>query len=105
LEALARHLNVTFPSPLETQQWQAIIDKLDSEIGQRTKAAAQQPKSPDKDEELKFYAHMSLQFRYFKDAWRNDTAHFRKTYDSDEARTVLTHVKNFMVALSQKVKE
>jgi hypothetical protein len=105
LEALAKHLNVSFPAPLEAQQWQTIIDKLDAEIAQRTKMAAQQTQSSAKDEELKFYANTSLQFRYFKDAWRNDTAHFRRTYDSDEARTVLTHVKNFMVALSQKVKE
>jgi hypothetical protein len=105
LEALAKHMRVSFPAPLEAQQWQTIIDKLDAEIAQRTKMAAQQTKSSAKDEELKFYANTSLQFRYFKDAWRNDTAHFRESYNPDEAHTVLTHVKNFMVALSQKVRE
>ncbi len=106
LEALAKQLSITFPTALETQEWQRIIDKLDSEIGQKTKATAQQQhRSAAKDEELKFYANMSLQFRYFKDAWRNDSAHFRKNYDPDEAHTVLIHVRNFMVALSQRVKE
>jgi len=74
-------LNVSFPAPLEAQQWQTIIDKLDAEIGQQTKMAVQQPKGSAKDEELKFYANASLQFRYFKDAWRNDTAHFRGSYN------------------------
>jgi hypothetical protein len=105
LEALAIHLKVSFPSRLDTQQWQAIIDKLQSEINEQTKAARQKPKSEARDEELKFYANTSLQFGYFKDAWRNDTAHFRQNYESDEARTVLTHVKNFMTALSQRVRE
>jgi hypothetical protein len=48
LEALAKHLNVSFPAPLEAQQWQTIIDKLDAEIAQRTKMAAQQTQSSAK---------------------------------------------------------
>lgn len=105
LESLARHLNVQFPTPVDTLQSQQIIDKLDSELGGQTRLVAQKSKSQGKDDELKFYANASLQFRYFKDAWRNDTAHFRESYDSDEARTVLTHVKNFMITLSQRIKE
>jgi hypothetical protein len=40
-----------------------------------------------------------MQFRYFKDAWRNHVDHGREHYDEHQADTILTHTIDFMVFL------
>lgn len=39
-----------------------------------------------------------MQFRYFKDAWRNHVCHLREKYNHDQALTILMQVKDFMGA-------
>ena len=78
-----------------------IIEKIEAAIReiQRTK------KSDNRDEDLKFYSEAAVQFRYFKDAWRNHVCHQRQRYELHHAQTILTHTGDFMELLSTCLKE
>jgi hypothetical protein len=105
LYALAGHLGLAFPTGIELQQWGNITDLIESGLHARQKETAQKQKGQTKDQLLEFYSNTAMQFTFFKDAWRNRVAHGRKSYDADEAHTILVHVKIFMIALSKQVKE
>ena len=64
-----------------------------------------EPKSTEKSAKLKFYSSAAIQFRYFKDAWRNHVSHGRDTYDEREAYSIWNHVKEFMQTLANELKE
>jgi len=101
LRALAKHLNVAFPYPLELANWQNIIDKIEAEI----KKLNQLSKGATKDEELKFCSDAATQFRYFKDAYRKHVAHVRENYDEYKALTIMEHTLEFIKSLSVKLSE
>jgi hypothetical protein len=101
LHALARELKITFPTPLELENWQNIIDKIESEIRDLNKL----PKGQQKSDDLKFYSEAAKEFRYFKDAWRNHVSHSREKYDEREAKRILEHVRDFMEHIAVKIKE
>lgn len=99
--ATARDIRVSFPFPIVLAEWQNIIDQIESKI----RALGQLPKGKAKDVKLKFYSAAAVQFRYFKDAWRNHVAHFREQYDEHQALSILTHVRDFMEHLSTRLHE
>jgi HEPN domain-containing protein len=101
LRALAKHLGVAFPFPIELADWHNIIDKVESEI----KSMKQLPKGKEKDEELRFCSSAAAQFRYFKDAYRIFVAHARETYDEFKALTIMDHTLKFIENLSIKISE
>ncbi len=101
LRTLAKHLNVTFPFPIELADWNNIIDKIDHEI----KSMKQLPKGSKKDEELKFFSAAAAQFRYFKDAYRIFVAHARETYDEGQAFSIMQGTVDFLDSLSSKLSE
>jgi len=101
LRALAKHLNVTFPFPLELADWQNIIDKIEAAI----KGLEQLPKSEEKDKELKYCSATASQFRYFKEAYRKHVMHVRENYDEYQAITIMEHTLNFVNSLSDKISE
>jgi hypothetical protein len=96
LQALATELNITFSGTLDLQNWQNIIESIESEILKLEKT----PKSRYKSETLKFFSGAAMQFRWFKEAWRNHVAHVRETYDEGKAVSILTHVREFMQQLA-----
>ncbi len=106
LEAFAAHLGLTFPVGT-SQQWGNILIDVKKEVDKRYLASQQIPgvQGQAKQAEIEFYSQTGMQFNFFKDAWRNRVAHGRDKYTDDSALTILTSVKNFMVALSQRVKE
>ena len=55
----------------------------------------------EKDETLSFYSRVALQFRYFKDAWRNHVDHNREVYDADQAHSILIHARDFIKELAE----
>jgi hypothetical protein len=107
LRALARQLRVTFKSktgasiPMELQQWEVIIGKIESKIDDISK----RPKSKRKSEDLQFYSEAAKEFRYFKEAWRNHVSHSRVIYDKHDAAKVIEHVRDFMQHISTRVRE
>jgi hypothetical protein len=106
LYALARDLQVEFKAGFELENWKNIIDKLQVAIDDRLKAVEQtQSKGMAKDEVLTFYSRVAMEFQYFRHAWRNHVAHLREVYDEEHAHTVLTHVKQFMRRLAERLQE
>lgn len=103
LYALARRLDVVSETkPLELENWKNIIDRIAKAIG---KLEEQGTNTKETDERLQFFSEAALQFRYFKDAWRNHVCHMRHAYDQDQARSVLQHVRSFMEEISSQLTE
>jgi hypothetical protein len=99
--AQEKDIQVSFPFPIELAEWKNIIDNIESKI----RALESLPKGQQKDEKLKFYSDAAVQFRYFKDAWRNHIAHFREQYDEHMALSILIHVRDFIEHLSTRLSE
>jgi hypothetical protein len=101
LHALANDLNVAFPFPIVLAEWKNVIDQIESEI----RKLEQLKRGQIKDEKIKFYSTVAVQFRYFKDAWRNHVAHFREQYDEHQALSILNHTRDFIEYLSEEIAE
>ena len=102
LRALARHLNVTIKNrPLEYAEWGTIIRHIEQKI----KPENQKPRSEEKSDTLEFYHGAIGEFNAFKDVWRNNVMHTRRSYDEDEATRVFSHVRQFMQGLASKISE
>jgi hypothetical protein len=99
LHVLTKSLNITFPAPVELQEWANLTQKLKSEIS----ALERQSRSQQKTEQLKWLAELLLPADCFRLAWRNHVAHAREKYESEEARSVLNHTAEFLKALSRKI--
>jgi hypothetical protein len=105
LRSLARipEINATFKAEIEVENWKNIIDVIESNIRIETKRIEEkEPKGLEKLGKLKVHADTAMQFRYFKDAWRNHVSHGRENYDPHSAETILTHVTDFTRLLIQR---
>jgi len=97
LNVLAEDLGI----PLGQQNWQNIIDQIEKEIRNINKDTV-----PDWKEKEQFYSEVALQFRYFKNAWRNHVMHIRQvSYDEELAMAIYSHVKEFMITLASRCHE
>jgi hypothetical protein len=99
LHKVASDLGITFPTALELENWQNIIEKIESEIIAREKRL---PKGTAKSEEMQYYSEAAKEFRYFKNAWRNHVSHSRENYDVHDATKIMEHVRDFMRHLASK---
>ncbi len=104
LRSLARRMAVRLPKGkrLEWGEWQAILREMNKKtdtIGQTAKAG------PAKDEILEFYNGAIGQFNGFKDEFRNQVMHVRKSYNEFEAASALTRVRDFMAKLASRIDE
>lgn len=98
LRALADDVGLTF----DVQQWNNVIEQIESEIrklGNSMKAGTA------KTERLQFLSEASMEFRHFKDGWRNHVMHARASYEEPQATNVIDHVRVFLEALSKNLKE
>jgi len=59
------------------ENWKNVIDQIEAKI----RAMEALPKSAEKSASLKVYSQAALQFRYFKDAWRNYISHTSEPSD------------------------
>lgn len=80
----------------DLENWKNIIDQIEKKIRELESL----PKSSQKTEMLRRYSSAAVQFRYFKDAWRNHCMHSRGWYDKHTSKSVFEHVKQFMVELA-----
>jgi hypothetical protein len=86
------------PVDLALENWKNITDQIERNIRDMESL----PKSAAKSSDLQFLSGAAAQFRYFKDAWRNHVSHARESYDEQEARIVLEHVRDFMAHLASR---
>lgn len=93
LRWFAAKLSIPMSSTAD-EQWKVIIDGIEKAI----RAMEQLPKGQKVD--LTFHSEAAVQFRYFKDAWRNHVSHSRESYDEYESRIIMDHVRDFMQHLA-----
>jgi hypothetical protein len=90
LESISKRLGAKLNPHTDT--WNGIISKI--ELAMKDKAKAM-PKPKWKAQES-FYAELISDIRHVKNAWRNDTMHFRRSYNYEEAEKVYRRVQDFM---------
>jgi hypothetical protein len=98
LRALAVDVGRTF----DRQQWHNVIEEIESEVRSIAKTG---PKTPEKDERVKWLSEAAKEFFYFKDGWRNYVTHGRSRYDGPQALSMLEHVRAFMTHLASRLGE
>lgn len=101
LELGLRHMatEVGLPDGAVTHEnWKNVIDRIESEI----RALEKLPKSAEKVERVKSLSGAAVQFRYFKDAWRNHVSHAHARYDLNDAELIWGHVKAFMSQMAKR---
>lgn len=87
--------------PLELRQWDEILVQLEN-----SEAEIQQYKqSLAREAQLAFYHGAMVELRAFKNLYRHRTAHARKIYDIDQARSAMNHVSAFMRLLATRISE
>jgi len=89
-------LALRFGVSIEHTNWQNVIEQIEATIRKMDSSFGK-----DWKEQQKFYSQAASQFMFFKDAWRNHVMHARDVYDEGKALSVLTHVREFMEALTQ----
>lgn len=82
---------------LET--WETLINKIESWLLALQKAS--NTAMPNRKQNLETYSGPALQFRYFKDHWRNPISHGRASYDGPQALSALGKVKDLMDSLAE----
>jgi hypothetical protein len=87
--------------PIELATWEEIIKKI--ELAEQ--AIQGYPKTLAREAQYEFYHGAMMEFRRFKNKFRNQVMHTRDEYDQDEARSAFTHVKAFMQILAGKISE
>jgi hypothetical protein len=95
LKKLAGEVDLPSDS-MEHENWKNIIDQIEKKIREMEGLK----KTPEKIERLKVLSGAAVQFRYFKDAWRNHVSHAHASYDNHSAPQVWTHVREFMRSIA-----
>jgi len=102
LRALARKLGVRTikkSTPLELGTWEDVIKALELKVNGNF------PRTKKGQQESDFYKGVFIEYRAFKDFWRNKVMHTRIDYDEHSAMSAFEHVRSFMQRLSERVSE
>ena len=99
--ALATEVGKTFV----VQQWNVILNEIESEIGKMRRNGIPGISKELKDAKLEFLSRAATQIGYFKDGWRNYVSHNKRPYDVNEARGIYEHVGAFVAILSERLSE
>jgi hypothetical protein len=90
-----------FEIPLELATW----DQLIVELEEAERAIQGFPQTLAREAQFAFYHGALMQYRAFKNVFRNSIMHTRDSYDRDEALSVFNKVKEFMGILASRIKE
>jgi hypothetical protein len=103
LRGLAKERKITLPSgPIEWATWQDLIQQIRSKARDISNSV---PKGPKRDAVREFYTGALGEFEAFKDEYRNDVMHARKSYEEPIAFNVMNHVRGFMERLSARTNQ
>jgi hypothetical protein len=98
LISLAKHLSV----PHAHSDWGNMINGIEGKIN----AIDKDPNKPANwKDEREYLCQCISDFRTFKNAWRNYTAHARGKYDDEDAVEIMGSVKSFMRQISTRFTE
>lgn len=100
LEHGLRDMAQRFGIKFDDRTWHPIIRDIETAIHSRKK----DPKKLTEEERdnLSFYSDAAVEFKYFKDAWRNHVSHAKSAYDAGQAESIYTHVRDFMQKLATR---
>jgi hypothetical protein len=104
LRALARDRRVALPkkgSPIELATWEEIIRELEKS----EEAIRSYPKTLAREAQYEFYHGAMMQFRRFKNVFRNRAMHSRDDFGRTQAVAVFENVRDFMATLSTRISE
>jgi hypothetical protein len=90
-------LGITIRNARE-ETWETLINKIESWLTALQKAPNT---TPNKKPNLENYSGPALQFRYFKDHWRNPISHGRASYDGPQALSALGKVRDLMESFTK----
>jgi hypothetical protein len=96
IRALVKALNISPTNP----NWENIIndcEKAIKDIGPTLGA--------DWKDKKQFYSEAAVNFRFFKDAWRNHTMHAGVSYDRTDGKQILEHSQLLIEKISQRIGE
>jgi hypothetical protein len=99
LLALSKDLEATVNPIVDT--WETIIAAIEGGVNKKRNSLSKADWKTVED----FYAEAVSDLRSVKNAWRNPTAHFTRTYTEPQAEKVLAKVRDFMLHLSTRIKE
>jgi hypothetical protein len=98
LEALSKRLSVPLDPHADT--WNGLLGRIDAAIKAKK---VSMPKPKWKASEA-FYAEIISDLIAIKNAWRNPTMHFRRSYTDEQAAKIYRRVQDFMVHASMQLK-
>lgn len=100
LRGLARELRIKLPKKrsIEWEDWNGVLMGIKG----KSDAIANRPRGPNRDAALGFYRGALTEFEGFKDEFRNNVMHARKSYDEHQALSLLLKVRDFVERLSAK---
>jgi hypothetical protein len=81
------------------ENWQNIIEQMEKKIRSLGDTL---PKGVEKTNKMQFLSEAAKELRYFKDGWRNHVSHNRSVYDEHQARSIMEHVRVFMITLARR---
>jgi len=102
LEIGLNALSAKFGLSMLHDNWQTILDQIQSKVNDMGKAS---DKLPTWKADQEYYSQLVANFLLLKNAWRNYTAHARGKYTDEEAEIILRSVKAFMIKLSERLAE
>lgn len=103
LRALARDRQISLPknADLDLATWEEILRRLEgAEL-----AIQGYPKTSAREQQYEFYHGAMMEFKRFKNVFRNPIMHTRDGYDRDQAHSAFAHVRDFMKILATKISE
>jgi hypothetical protein len=101
IKALATEVGKVY----DIQQWNIILNEIESEIGLMRRNGIPGLSKLEKDSKLEFLSRAAIEIGYFKDGWRNYVSHNKKPYDVLEAKSIYNHSGSFMKVLSERLSE
>jgi hypothetical protein len=98
--AFDRRIRVS-KGPVDLATWEEIIRQLET----AEQEIQTYPKTHAREAQFQFYHGAMMEFRGFKNVWRNCVMHTREKYDRNQAMSAMTHVGEFMKILASKIGE
>jgi hypothetical protein len=103
LRALAVDRQITLPKNQELglATWEDIIKQLET----AELAIQGYPKTLAREKQFNFYHGAMMEFKRFKNVFRNSVMHTRDEYDRDQAHSAFVHVRDFLKILASEIAE
>jgi len=98
---LAEAIGAEFDTPVEQQNWQAILNR----VAGRIKEIGKEANTPERKGDLEFFGQASAQLQFFKDGWRVRASHAGELCSEAQARDAIDHVRALIEILAERLSE